>query len=98
MMATPSRWAKASTCAATLPTASSRRSATPSARSRCANCSHRFDARDTAQDGISFIARRGEMICVMGPSGCGKSTLLRVLGGQLKPKGGEVLMNGLAAL
>ncbi|MEN3939876.1 ATP-binding cassette domain-containing protein [Prosthecobacter sp. SYSU 5D2] len=58
--------------------------------------SHRFDGRDTALDGISFIARRGEMICVMGPSGCGKSTLLRVLGGQLKTKGGEVLMNGLS--
>lgn len=56
---------------------------------------HRFDGRDTALDGISFIARRGEMICVMGPSGCGKSTLLRVLGGQLKTRGGEVLMNGL---
>ncbi len=57
---------------------------------------HRFDSRDTALDGISFIARRGEMICIMGPSGCGKSTLLRVLGGQLKTKGGEVLMNGLS--
>lgn len=57
--------------------------------------SHRFDGRDTAQDGVSFIARRGEMICVMGPSGCGKSTLLRILGGQLKPRGGEVLMNGI---
>jgi ABC-type multidrug transport system ATPase subunit/ABC-type multidrug transport system permease subunit len=57
---------------------------------------HRYDGRDTALDGISFLARRGEMICVMGPSGCGKSTLLRVLGGHLKPRGGEVLMNGLA--
>lgn len=57
--------------------------------------SHRFDNKDTALDGISFIARRGEMICVMGPSGCGKSTLLRVLGGQLKTRGGDVLMNGL---
>ncbi|MES2598807.1 MAG: ATP-binding cassette domain-containing protein [Verrucomicrobiota bacterium] len=57
---------------------------------------HRFDSKDTALDGISFIARRGEMICVMGPSGCGKSTLLRVLGGQLKTRGGEVLMNGLS--
>lgn len=56
---------------------------------------HRFDSKDTALDGISFIARRGEMICVMGPSGCGKSTLLRVLGGQLKTRGGEVLMNGI---
>ncbi len=58
--------------------------------------SHRFDSKDTALDGISFIARRGEMICVMGPSGCGKSTLLRVLGGQLKTRGGEILMNGLS--
>jgi len=57
---------------------------------------HRFDQKDTALDGISLSARRGEMICVMGPSGCGKSTLLRVLGGQLQPRGGEVLMNGLA--
>lgn len=56
---------------------------------------HRFDGRDTALDGISFTARRGEMICVMGPSGCGKSTLLRVLAGQLKPRGGDILMNGL---
>jgi len=57
--------------------------------------SHRFDGRDTALDGLSFQARRGEMVCVMGPSGCGKSTLLRVLAGQLKPKGGDVVMNGL---
>ena len=57
---------------------------------------HRFDNRDTALDGISLTARRGEMVCVMGPSGCGKSTLLRVLGGQLKPKSGDILMNGLA--
>lgn len=55
---------------------------------------HRFDKQDTALDGISFIARRGEMICVMGPSGCGKSTLLRTLAGQLKPKSGDISMNG----
>lgn len=56
---------------------------------------HRFDQRDTALDGISLSARRGEMICVMGPSGCGKSTLLRVLGGQLRQRSGEVLLNGV---
>lgn len=55
---------------------------------------HRFDQRDTALDSISFTARRGEMICVMGPSGCGKSTLLRTIGGQLRPKFGDIQMNG----
>ena len=49
---------------------------------------------DTALDGINLTARRGEMICVMGPSGCGKSTLLRTLAGQLKPRIGEIFMNG----
>ncbi|MBL9114331.1 MAG: ABC transporter permease [Verrucomicrobiaceae bacterium] len=52
--------------------------------------------RDLALDGISLSARRGEMVCVMGPSGCGKSTLLRALGGHLRCKGGEVLMNGIS--
>jgi len=56
---------------------------------------HRFDARTPALEGVSFQARRGEMICVMGPSGCGKSTLLRTLAAQLKPRHGEILMNGL---
>jgi ABC-type multidrug transport system ATPase subunit len=58
--------------------------------------SQRFDSRDTALDGLSFTARRGEMLCIMGPSGCGKSTLLRVLAGQLRPSGGEVILNGLS--
>ena len=30
----------------------------------------------------------------MGASGCGKSTLLKVLGGQLQPWHGEILLNG----
>ena len=30
----------------------------------------------------------------MGPSGIGKTTLLRLIGGQLKPDGGDVLFNG----
>ncbi len=51
--------------------------------------------KDLALDGISLLARRGEMVCVMGPSGCGKSTLLRAMGGQLRTRGGEVLLNGL---
>jgi len=57
--------------------------------------SHRYHERETALDGISLTARRGELICVMGPSGCGKSTFLRVLAGHLRPREGTVRLNGL---
>src|SRR6266851_5093655 len=55
---------------------------------------HRFGGGDTGLDGISFALNRGELVCVMGASGCGKSTLLKVLGGQLEPTSGQVLLNG----
>ncbi|MDG2122766.1 MAG: ATP-binding cassette domain-containing protein, partial [Verrucomicrobiales bacterium] len=58
--------------------------------------SHRYTTRSTALESISLSARRGELICVMGPSGCGKSTLLRALAGHLKPKEGQVLLNGFS--
>lgn len=56
---------------------------------------HRYHERETALDGISLTARRGELICVMGPSGCGKSTFLRVLAGHLRPREGTVRLNGM---
>ena len=37
---------------------------------------------------------RGKIIGLMGPSGTGKTTLLRLIGGQLRPHAGEVLING----
>ena len=55
---------------------------------------HRFTNSDIALEGISFAINRGELVCVMGASGSGKSTLMRVLGGQLQPDRGEVLLNG----
>ena len=55
---------------------------------------HRFSNSDIALEGISFSLNRGELVCVMGASGSGKSTLMRVLGGQLQPTRGEVLLNG----
>ncbi len=58
--------------------------------------SHAYDGRESALDGVTLNARRGEMICVMGPSGCGKSTLLRVLSGHLRPRSGDILLNGLS--
>ncbi|HSH38466.1 MAG TPA: ATP-binding cassette domain-containing protein [Chthoniobacterales bacterium] len=54
---------------------------------------HRFSNSEVALDGISFGINRGEMVCVMGASGSGKSTLLKVLGGQIQPTRGQVLLN-----
>jgi phospholipid/cholesterol/gamma-HCH transport system ATP-binding protein len=33
---------------------------------------------------------RGKVVAIMGGSGCGKTTILRLIGGQLKPRQGEV--------
>ena len=42
---------------------------------------------------ISLEVPKGKIIAVMGPSGSGKTTLLRLIGGQLMPNVGEVLVN-----
>jgi phospholipid/cholesterol/gamma-HCH transport system ATP-binding protein len=44
--------------------------------------------------GINMSFPRGKVIAIMGGSGSGKTTLLRLIGGQLKPTKGEVLVDG----
>ena len=34
------------------------------------------------------------MTAIMGPSGSGKTTLLRIIGGQIRPDHGEVIVGG----
>ncbi|MFP4294237.1 MAG: ABC transporter ATP-binding protein [Halothiobacillaceae bacterium] len=46
-------------------------------------------------DGVSMEFPRGQVTAVMGPSGTGKTTLLRLIGGQLRPDSGRVLVNGV---
>ena len=44
---------------------------------------------------ISLKVPKGKIIAVMGPSGSGKTTLLRLIGAQLFPSYGEVLVDGV---
>jgi branched-chain amino acid transport system permease protein len=46
----------------------------------------------TALNNVSFDIRTGEILCLIGPNGAGKTSLLNVLGGQLRPESGSVLM------
>lgn len=45
-------------------------------------------------DNVSLNIRRGQITAIMGPSGTGKTTLLRLIGGQLIPDAGQVLLDG----
>ena len=44
--------------------------------------------------GISMTIPRGRVVAIMGGSGCGKTTILRLIGGQLKPQSGRVMVAG----
>lgn len=45
-------------------------------------------------DNVSLCISRGQITAIMGPSGTGKTTLLRLIGGQLTPDQGHVLLDG----
>ncbi len=45
-------------------------------------------------DGIDLDIQRGKITAIMGPSGTGKTTLLRLIGGQLHPDEGSVVVDG----
>lgn len=44
--------------------------------------------------GVSFDLEPGEMLALIGPNGAGKSTLFGMLGGQIRPDGGRVILQG----
>lgn len=45
-------------------------------------------------DDISLKIPRGKVTAIMGPSGTGKTTLLKLIGGQLRPDAGQILLEG----
>jgi ABC-type sugar transport system ATPase subunit len=48
----------------------------------------------TALDDVSFSIRKAEIHAVVGENGAGKSTLMNILGGEIQPDKGEVVING----
>ena len=48
----------------------------------------------TANDDITFIARKGEVHALIGENGAGKSTLMSILAGLYRPDAGELRVDG----
>jgi len=55
---------------------------------------HRFGEK-TALDGLTFSARRGEVLGLLGPNGAGKTTTIRLLNGLFNPTAGELRVLGM---
>lgn len=43
---------------------------------------------------VDIVIPRGKVTAIMGPSGTGKTTLLRLIGGQLAPTSGKIMVEG----
>ena len=52
-----------------------------------------LDGKSVISD-ISLRLEQGRIGCLLGPSGCGKTTLLRAVAGFVRPRRGEVRING----
>ncbi|MEO8855942.1 MAG: ATP-binding cassette domain-containing protein, partial [Burkholderiaceae bacterium] len=50
-----------------------------------------------AVDGVTFMARDGEITGLLGPNGAGKTTTLRMLYTLMAPDRGQVLVDGIDA-
>lgn len=47
-----------------------------------------------AASSVSFALETGEVVAMIGPNGAGKSTIFNMIGGQLAPDEGEILLDG----
>lgn len=52
-----------------------------------------YDGGDILRD-LTFGVPEGSVTCIVGPNGAGKSTVLRVVSGQLRPRLGQVVLEG----
>ena len=58
------------------------------------NVTFGYDVERSVLHGINLTIRRGDIIAVLGPNGAGKTTLVKHAIGLLKPRAGQVLVNG----
>ena len=56
---------------------------------------HKHFGAVKAVDGVSFLARDGEITGLLGPNGAGKTTTLRMLYTLMQPDRGQVLIDGI---
>jgi sodium transport system ATP-binding protein len=63
----------------------------------CAEDLHKSFGLIKAVDGVSFVARDGEITALLGPNGAGKTTTLRMLYTLMQPDSGRVLVDGIDA-
>jgi sodium transport system ATP-binding protein len=63
----------------------------------CAEQLHKAFGVIKAVDGVSFVARDGEITGLLGPNGAGKTTTLRMLYTLMQPDAGRVLVDGVDA-
>jgi branched-chain amino acid transport system ATP-binding protein len=47
-----------------------------------------------AATNVSFTVQRGELLALIGPNGAGKTTTFNMIGGQLAPDSGEIVLDG----
>lgn len=45
---------------------------------------------------LNLKVPKGKVVAIMGGSGCGKTTILRLIGGQISPSQGKVMVDGLS--
>ena len=56
-----------------------------------------YDKNGDILSDVSFTVEKGEFVAVIGHNGSGKSTLAKLLNGLLKPKSGEVIVDGFSS-
>ncbi len=58
------------------------------------NVSFAYDTSDTVLNGVSFIAKQGEVTALVGPSGSGKSTAMKLVARFWDVTGGSITIGG----